>query len=73
MLSIVTFGLVVLVIGDRLAGARRTAEPVETANQTMSAAHTLDSDTVKSGVSAGRAGPAGRPAVDRVARMATRQ
>jgi predicted Zn-dependent protease len=73
MLPIVTLGLVVIVIGDRLAEARRRAEPVETANQTISAAHTLDSDTIERGVSAGRAGPAGRPVVDRVTRMTTRQ
>jgi Matrixin len=73
VLPIVTCGLLVLVIVDRLAVARRRAEPVETARQTMSAAPAPDSSTVKRGVSAGRAGPAGRPAVDRVARMATRQ
>jgi matrixin len=72
-LPLVTFGLLVVVVGDRLSDARRRARPVETANQTISAIHRLDSDSVASVVSAGRAGPAGRPVVDRVARMATRQ
>jgi hypothetical protein len=73
ILPFVTGSLMVLVVGERLAEARRRAEPPETAGQTTSAAHALASSTVRRGVSAGRAGPAGRPAVDRSARMATRQ
>ncbi len=69
LLPLVTFGLVVGVIGDRLAAARRRVEPIETANQTISAIHRIDLDSIGRGVSAGRAGPA----VDRDSRMATRQ
>ena len=73
VLPIVTFGLLVVVIGDRLAIARRRAAPVETASQIISAIHRLDTDSLANGVSSSRAGAAGRPAVDRFARMATRQ
>ena len=72
-LPILTLGLLLAVVGDRLAEARRKAEPFETANQTILAVHRLDSDTMASDVRAGRAALSRRPAVDRVARMATRQ
>ena len=75
-LPILTFGLLLAVVGDRFAEARRKVEPLETANQTISAIHRLDSDSMASNVSAGRAGRAGlarRPVVDRVARLATRE
>ena len=70
-LPILTFGLLLAVIGDRLAEARRRAEPLETANQTISAIHRLDSDTTPTEASAGRARFVRRPGVDRGARMAT--
>jgi hypothetical protein len=72
-LPILTFGLLLAVVGDRLAEARRKAEPFETANQTISAIHRLDSDTMTNDVSAGSAGPARLRAGDRVARLVTRQ
>jgi hypothetical protein len=72
-LPILTFGLLLAVIGDRLAEARRRAEPLETANQTISAIHRLDSDTTPTVAGAGRARFVRRPGVDRGARMATRQ
>lgn len=71
-LPIVTLGLLVVVVGDRLAEARRRAEPLETANETISATPSLDADSGGT-VRGGRAGPAARPAVDRAARMVTRE
>ena len=73
LLPCVTLGLLAVVIGDRLADARRRAQPIETANETISATHSLDADAPGPEISIGRTGPARRPAVDRVARMATRQ
>lgn len=71
MLPLVTFGLLIVVIGDRIVEARRRAAPLETANQTISATHRIDPDTVE--FTTGKGIRAARPAVDRVARMATRQ
>jgi hypothetical protein len=72
-LPILTFGLLLAVLGDRLAEARRKAEPFETANETISAIHQLDSDTMASDADVGRTASVRRPAVDRFARLATRQ
>lgn len=72
-LPIVTLSLLVLVVGDRLAEARRRTEPLETASQTMSAAHALAADPVERRVSAGRAGADNGMVIDRASRMATRQ
>ncbi|HEY8257048.1 MAG TPA: matrixin family metalloprotease [Gemmatimonadales bacterium] len=71
MLPLVTIGLLVVVIGDRFVEARRRAEPLETANQTISATHRIDPDTVE--LASSHTVRAPRPPVDRVARMATRQ
>ncbi len=73
LLPFVTLGLLGVVIGDRLADARRRAAPVETANETISATHSLDTDPTDRPIARGRAKPSRRPAVDRVARLAIRQ
>jgi hypothetical protein len=71
-LPILTFGLLLAVLGDRLAAARRQAAPFETASEAISPLHRLDSDTMASAVSADPEGPR-HTSVDRVARLATRQ
>lgn len=73
LLPFVTLGLLGIVIGDRLAESRRRAAPIETANETISATHSLDADTTDRAAARGRVKPSRRPAVDRVARLAIRQ
>jgi matrixin len=72
-LPFVTLGLFALVIGDRIADARRVAQLREPMKRTISATRQEENDSVGSVVRAGRAGPPGRPVIDRVARLATRQ
>jgi hypothetical protein len=69
VLPLVTFGLLAVVVGERFVQARHRAEPLETANQTISATHRIDPDTVEFATDRRVRGPV----VDRVARMATRQ
>jgi hypothetical protein len=65
VLPFVTLGLLVVVIGDRIALAHRRVPPLETANATISATHSLDVEEAPASTP--------RPAVDRVARMVTRE
>lgn len=64
-LPFVTLGLLVVVIADRIALAHRRQPAMETANATISATHSLDADDAEA--------IAPRPAIDRVARMVTRE
>jgi hypothetical protein len=71
VLPLVTFGLLAIVVADRVVESRRHAEPIETANHTISATHRIDSDSAE--LAALRDERPRGPAVDRVARLATRQ